>query len=509
MYRFMLCILTFIASLAACEKVEEKSKLCDFFGLDEKFCSQPLDVQDIIAQKLFNRFSYLFTDYVITEPIAQVKEHTCDVTSLLFINQGKTLISSSIDGHVVFSSIPDFKKIKEIRIDTPHKGNRYDANDGWIVYPICPCIVAVNEDESLLAVSTKRNADLENLATTITLINMQSGEIVRSFSTELCTGYLWFIPGKRLLVLPKPTIRQKWFEIIDLESGSVVRMPFIPAIPQVIHSAALSPDKSKFLMFDQNAFTFYSIKECTIETLKVIQCGAAISSDHLLFIDNSSFAYIADSFVIIVDDKKKCPEKNEHFIHLDYTKLPEFIWERHEEKITIGFHPPKPYFVASSYNEHSHQLLAAVSNRSCVLFDVEAQRKIAMYIDPAGLLTKGEDFESICILHPTLPLAVSVREVVWHKHTGNAERYIPLTFWTTSPVAYLLQNKACSIKQALFLILMHLIKKEIDTHHLKSFQLTHFPPDLRRECRFIFSRFEENQQRVIRRMLFATPSSAI
>lgn len=518
MFKLALCILTFAATLTACEQIQEKSKLCEFFGIDEKLCSLPLDVQNIIAQKLFHKFRDLFADYVVKEPLVQLRAHKRHITGLIFIDNGKTLISSSIDGHVIFWSIPSFEKIKELHIDTPHNGEVRDKN-GIFMRIVCPSILAANEDESLLAVSTKKNADLRDLATTITLIDLKNLERGKTFSTELCIGYLWFVSGKRLLIAPAPFTRQRWFEMIEYESGNItsVSIPEVPYNPS-IYAAALSSDNRTLLIMDTNFIAMYALNEHCVELIKTIPLGHTIGrgGDHLMFIGDNILAYIAASSVIAVKKNNKLihesvfPEKNEYFIYLEEGALKDFVLSRYMERYQAGInrtYQPKPYFTASHYNERSKQLFVLVSDGSALLFDVENKRKIATYRDLLSQQFNNNECHRRCILHPFFALAIISQDTRWGENGRQAiadqEHLIPLSIWMTLPIDYLFQNKACSIKEALFFLMLHLLKKEATAAGLKRLQCISFPKDLGTECRNIFNRFTSAQQSIIRSVLFS------
>lgn len=460
-----LCALTGV--LCASECIQRTSQLCEYFGLDEKLCLLPLDLQHEIAEKILGRFPEALSDCIVTEPIARLAEHTSPVTSLVFMNHGKILISSSTDGHIVFWDLESFKKIREFSIEIPK-----DA------VSTSPVILAVNDEETLLAVSRRRGLAQGQ----IVLFALDTLEKRNEIDVSFVPGVMWFLPENKIFAGPEKGVQDMRFCVGECQSGEKLEFPMSSGDIRFV-SAVSSQDKKRAFINTQGFV--YSV---FLRNLSDLIDGEEPDFDFV--VGNPDCSRIAAFYI----DSKHLFFVRDASVTRHFWDKKDYWWEeilKIESCFTmlrdmkINCCDKEKRFINACYDLCQKKLLIVTDKGIAILYDQAMKNNSMIYVD--GPVQNA----ATCALNESYSFTTQSLSSVANK------RYYAITLWPTSALALLFSKKRCSIKQALLLLLLHELKKNVLKPKVRKVTIR-VPEAILTELRDIASNFSPEQKNVIR-----------
>lgn len=544
-----LILLIIVGHISACEL--SKSPLCALFDLEnlELFCTLPPELQDQAAQKIMKQFPEAFSGWMVTKPTHEIKHHKDEfhrlleierpdiklgvrwgVSDMQFIDGGNTLVTSSCDGNIAFWKLPECTLVRQLTItdetqktnnkivkkiefsqgrpppfsEPPEKKEFYEPRE--MTYR--PCLLAFNHDESLLAVAIEMKVHVYNLKTEEKL-----GEIQKSCPIK----FLSFIARTSKVLVDGDSV---W----DYVTGFNQR--FLP-VGIGIHQQVINSDRTRLAtaVGDRTLTIWDLLKDPVVSLIRIDLYSQAddlsLRWNNFVFLDDETLLLSKNKTFFIVDlrdihlDKQTSPYRDPFEYHTKgsikarlHKAEVEAAAYRQKKKVDEKYRERdrEITYRSMSYAQAANILCVAGKDRTVQLFDISTGKEIITFIDPSGkrdvMDSDQWDLSVKALIHPTMPLCFSLREM------QPDEIYHPISVWICKKFP---ANRVLDIKRSLFIQLMSLLQKEqimikkpsakVNTA-LPDLRLVSFPKLLREELQAIFKTFTPEQREFLRHVFF-------
>ncbi len=496
-------------SFAESARNAAESELCKIFEVDPLLCTLPAPAQVHIVKKLKALYPKAFSDWSIIQPSTRLEQHRDDIertisfapdlkrkdgiTDLLLIDGGKTLISCSADGHIAFWHIPTLNLIRELTIKEPIVYKNLSSLLGER-----KCLLAVNEEETLLAISIEDKVHIYELKTLekkrVLNVKFQAGTLGFLKKTPSSADLLIVAPHRRsALTETDGNESAEGFQLWDVITG-LCSSTFL--IGRSIHGTAFDAAKTRFAVLnrdDEHDTTYLSIYDCLCgnpqQTYEQIVSDYA-SFDGLTFLDRKNLIFCVESSILVLltlDNQAEHHSYKGPFIDATLQNIHEItariVEEEKEKKWPLDF----PAYNLS-YDANKGLLCCALSNGITAIYDLRTGKKMIPLVDPQ----KHPDDPAVkCLIHPEHFLCFTLRQMGYH------EQYAVLNVWNIPLIHSSISEDMLLIKQALLIILMQTLKDK--TSNLK---LLSFTGELRKEVAKVFHNFTRTQKEFIRLIFF-------
>lgn len=506
MFFLRILLFTFLLTclqLYACElekpKAAPKSLLCQFYGINEKLCELPQDVQNLIVERLANRYPEAFSHITIAKPLRVIKKHTRMVTSLLLFDQGTKLISGSWDGLICIWGSASGALVREINVKNFLPPRDQGPSDCEIEH------LALSEDESRLAVS---------VTSRLLIFDMHTFEVFKNVFLGYRPLSMQFLDkGKKLMTAPPPN--QTWPSVRIWIIENCSKLSALQVYKDFLYRnksgfSTLSPNEKNIVIYNGDKMALFDIddpKKIIIEH----EAPGCIGNGQRIFLTPSRILFGLANSVGLWDleaNKIVAYFKNADFHMTHFEDISKVVESSRREADMIPNIPPHGigprYHVGSlSVAPAMQRFMTFLTQGVAEVWDVTSGKKLITYKDfesPEQWFLR-QDARS-CLMNSELGLAFTGNGR-FSDDEGNTDQSL-IKFWKMPEIPNSFIRGHMSIKKALFVIFLHDLVRIKTKNGLPqcSIRDIKLPEKLRSELAEIFQTFKTPEKAYIKMKFF-------
>ena len=533
MVGFRICVLFFmtslcISSLAMEEKIQEEakakaqeiaqreglaapySKLCELFGINPALLVLPEDAQICSVKKIKELYPFAFKEWEASKPFAELKLHSDDlprwwngkqgsqvrtgITDLVLMPKSGNLISCSANRHIAIWDVSSLQLIKELKVHEPVTQEDITSVNK------SRCKLAVTDDESLLAISIEDKVHIFDLKTfekkCVLPVGFEAGVLAfLKNSSQLFVG-----PHYDSLVLPE----KKYASSLHLWDALRQTCTFQHNLKSRICEIALSNDRTRVAVVRRYEAPFIDEREFKKSTCISVYCMSqnAIGllhecgvndggSQKVAFLDNEHILLKEYHRLILINASDSLPVQGSSvfegpFIKARFNNIRKQINQIDQEwqnSTFLGIDETASWPVHMYYDPIKRWLFLVHWNHATKVYDLKTGDNVVTFFKrprPA----RNDHGDVKCVFSPEHGRCFTIFTMQAH------DIFSPLLVWQAPPSSII--KGTLTIQQALFVVLMHILRRAITDVRLISFD-----PDLRNEFASILSRPSLSEMQLI------------
>ena len=478
------------------------SAVADLFGIPSIFLDLPFVAQNAVVREIIKKYPQAFTHLRITKPIAQLDRHKAElgepmedgvycpnglIGTIVFINKGNTMVTSSDDGKIIFWEIPSFKVLREVQLDATrdpeHKLFRQ------------PCIIAFNDDESRAAVS---------LGTRVHIYDVEDFGKIREFASSYPVGMLAFVRNSTHIISGPARSGGKPVRMFNLETGACV-LECGQVGDNNKYRMEISPDKSKLIVVGTGDFEIWDIAHEPSRLIYRIDFNNAgghrtvsLAGSVVVFLNNESFVftYLGDVYLVNIKNRSEIQFSNVFFKKLHLDKLRALVEPLPGDQ--EGYFFNVEHMV---YNEKLRRLVIAFADRTTRIYNVDTGQTVATFTNPQIRVPRASqheyDRQVSCYIHPFEPICLTL--IGQYKGPVVMDKIHRNDAWRVPAIPSSFTQANLTILQALFIVMAQTFKEKMGNVNSAFNQL---PLEIRKELLQIFLTFTDDQIKFLKEVFF-------